>query len=106
MSFHDDFELLTGKSPFPWQERLYAGWFSQGNIPKSCTLPTGLGKTSIIPIWLIALARSPGTMPRRLVYVVNRRTVVDQTTDEVQRIVQTLATEPGRELAELGIAPK
>ena len=101
MSFHDDFELLTGKSPFPWQERLYAGWFSQGNIPKSCTLPTGLGKTSIIPIWLIALARSPGTMPRRLVYVVNRRTVVDQTTDEVQRIVQTLATEPGRELAEL-----
>ena len=27
----------------------------------------------------------PDKMPRRLVYVVNRRTVVDQTTDEVEK---------------------
>ncbi len=101
MSFHDDFHVLTGQSPFPWQERLYTEWFSLGKIPQACTLPTGLGKTSIIPIWLIALARSPGTMPTRLVYVVNRRTVVDQTTDEVLGIVKRLASEPGRELAEL-----
>jgi CRISPR-associated endonuclease/helicase Cas3 len=46
-------------------------------------LPTGLGKTSIIAIWLIALTNRPEVTPRRLVYVVNRRTVVDQTTTEV-----------------------
>jgi CRISPR-associated endonuclease/helicase Cas3 len=31
-------------------------------------------------IWLLALASDPTHMPRRLVYVVNRRTVVDQST--------------------------
>ncbi|MDB5387905.1 MAG: type CRISPR-associated helicase/endonuclease Cas3, partial [Planctomycetaceae bacterium] len=35
---------------------------------------------------LIALANQPEKMPRRLVYVVNRRTVVDQTTNEVEKI--------------------
>jgi CRISPR-associated endonuclease/helicase Cas3 len=45
-----------------------------------------LGKTSVIAIWLIALMKKPEKIPRRLVYVVNRRTVVDQTTDEVEKL--------------------
>src|SRR5262249_12042779 len=53
-------------------------------IPASCNLPTGLGKTSVIAVWLIALANG-AAVPRRLVYVVNRRTVVDQTTIEVEK---------------------
>ncbi len=57
---------------------------SADNIPKACNLPTGLGKTSVIAIWLIALANGK-TVPRRLVYLVNRRTVVDQTTVEVEK---------------------
>jgi CRISPR-associated endonuclease/helicase Cas3 len=44
-----------------------------------------LGKTSVVAIWLIALANYADRMPRRLVYVVNRRTVVDQTTNEVEK---------------------
>lgn len=52
----------------------------------SCNLPTGLGKTSVIAIWLIALANAPDKVPRRLGYVVNRRTVVDQATDEATKI--------------------
>lgn len=64
-------------------------WFSQGRVPPSCSLPTGLGKTSVIAIWLIALAHG-AKLPRRLVYVVNRRTVVDQTTDEVERLRRNL----------------
>lgn len=88
--FRSAFEKLTGYLPFPWQEELYLRWFSLGNIPPACNLPTGLGKTSVIAIWLIALANDATKIPRRLVYVVNRRTVVDQTTDEVERLRENL----------------
>jgi CRISPR-associated endonuclease/helicase Cas3 len=84
INFPDAFHQLTGEKPFPWQKALYDKWFSKGKTPPSCNLPTGLGKTSVIAIWLIALANR-AKVPRRLVYVVNRRTVVDQTTDEVER---------------------
>ena len=84
LEFATTFKALTDKEPFPWQTALYENWFSQGKIPPAATLPTGLGKTSVIAIWLIALANKCD-VPRRLVYVVNRRTVVDQTTDEVEK---------------------
>ncbi len=82
LSFDVAFKELTGTKPFPWQCNLYDRFVSDrtDNIPPSCNLPTGLGKTSVVAIWLIALANHPDRMPRRLVYVVNRRTVVDQTT--------------------------
>ncbi|HVV53595.1 MAG TPA: type I-U CRISPR-associated helicase/endonuclease Cas3 [Polyangia bacterium] len=87
--FTTAFENLTGKSPFPWQKALYDRLLG-GDIPASCDLPTGLGKTSVIAIWLLArIAGAP--LPRRLVYVVNRRTVVDQTTDEVLRLRENSA---------------
>jgi len=92
--FERDFHLLTGHIPFPWQESLYRE-FCQMNIPRECDLPTGLGKTSVIAIWLLALAHhvsrnTASGFPRRLVYVVNRRTVVDQTTDEVEKLRNNL----------------
>jgi CRISPR-associated endonuclease/helicase Cas3 len=40
-------------------------------------------------IWLIALA-SGAPLPRRLVYIVNRRTVVDQATEDAARILRIL----------------
>jgi len=87
INFETAFEALTSNAPFPWQKALYERFVANqpDNIPASCNLPTGLGKTSVIAIWLIALANYPQKMPRRLVYVVNRRTVVDQTTDEVEK---------------------
>ena len=84
LDFAETFNKLTDHAPFPWQQDLYDHWFAVGKIPKACNLPTGLGKTSVIAIWLIALANGK-TVPRRLVYVVNRRTVVDQTTVEVEK---------------------
>lgn len=84
-SFSKSFEQLTGNKPFPWQEALY-GLFSSGAFPSSCNIPTGLGKTSVLAIWLIAQSRFPDLIPRRLVYVVNRRTVVDQTTTEAENL--------------------
>lgn len=84
-TFNEEFTQLTGHAPFPWQCELYR-LFAADKIPKLCTIPTGLGKTSIVAVWLIALADYPESVPRRLIYVVNRRTVVDQTTNEVERL--------------------
>ena len=92
--FPASYKALTGNAPFPWQEALFAR-FAAGDPPPACNLPTGLGKTSVIPIWLIALATNPANVPRRLVYVVNRRTVVDQATDEAVKVRERLPDEPG-----------
>src|SRR5690606_12891769 len=88
MTFERDFALLTGNTPFPWQRALYER-FVVGDFPTSCDLPTGLGKTSVIVIWLLTLVANPA-LPRRLVYVVNRRTVVDQATTETERLANRL----------------
>ena len=89
MDFSSDFQELTGYEPLPWQSRLYDRLYA-GDIPSVCAIPTGLGKTMVIPIWLIALkhqqAAGQGTLPRRLVYIINRRTVVDQATKVVEQI--------------------
>lgn len=106
--FRDGFEQLTGKPPFPWQVALYRR-MSQGAaaIPECCDIPTGLGKTSVIAIWLLARAINPA-LPRRLVYVVNRRTVVDQTTTEVEKLKRQLpdlkATFPDVKIDDLAIS--
>ncbi|MDZ4687414.1 MAG: type I-U CRISPR-associated helicase/endonuclease Cas3 [Planctomycetaceae bacterium] len=92
--FNRGFEALTGSPPFPWQRALFLRFLENrsDNIPASCNLPTGLGKTSVVAVWLLALAHCPAKMPRRLVYVVNRRTVVDQTTDEAEKLRRRLTT--------------
>lgn len=81
------FFALTDNLPFPWQSHLYEELLT-GNIRPACDIPTGLGKTSVIAIWLIALATKEQKcyLPRRLAYVVNRRTIVDQSTDVVEQI--------------------
>lgn len=95
--FDRDFQALTGHKRLPWQRALFAE-FLKGNFPKGCDIPTGLGKTSIIAVWLLALARHARAgsilgFPRRLAYVVNRRTVVDQATAEVETLRKALTTE-------------
>lgn len=70
--------LPEGANPFPWQVRLLRQLVG-GRMPGALDLPTGLGKTSVMAIWLVARAlKAP--VPRRLVYVVDRRAVVDQAT--------------------------
>ncbi|MEZ5353753.1 MAG: DEAD/DEAH box helicase family protein [Bryobacteraceae bacterium] len=70
--------LTEGERCFPWQSNLLA-MFMAGEVPSALDIPTGLGKTAVIAIWLIARA-SGAPLPRRLVYVVDRRAVVDQAT--------------------------
>lgn len=90
MTSADFFQAATGHAPFPWQSRLYTK-FAAGEYPTTADIPTGLGKTSVVAIWLFALALHPEQIPRRLVYVVNRRTIVDQTTAEVENLRSALA---------------
>jgi CRISPR-associated endonuclease/helicase Cas3 len=59
--------------------------FLEGRLPAALDLPTGLGKTSVVAIWLIARAYG-AELPRRLVYVVDRRAVVDQATTEAEKL--------------------
>ncbi len=99
MNFDIAFEALTGHPPFPWQRRLYKECFTRGEFP-ACSLPTGLGKTSVMAVWLLALAASAedaafrGRVPRRLAYVVNRRTIVDQATREAEKLHEKLKSKP------------
>lgn len=94
IEFESAFEALTGHTPLRWQSRLFKYLFLESQIPQTCDLPTGLGKTSVIPIFVIALAcqsqQGVVNLPRRLAYVVNRRTVVDQATGVVERLRERL----------------
>ncbi len=96
-SFSENFSRLTGHPPMRWQRRLF-DQFVDGAIPQALDLPTGLGKTSVIVVWLLALAwqaeRGEVKIPRRLVYVVDRRTVVDQATDVAERLRANLRSAP------------
>ncbi len=93
-SFPERFQGLTGFPPMKWQCRLFEQ-FIENECPARCDIPTGLGKTSIVVVWLLALSRQAGSrrvlLPRRLIYVVNRRTVVDQATDIVLGIRRRLS---------------
>ncbi|MCC6996725.1 MAG: type I-U CRISPR-associated helicase/endonuclease Cas3 [Deltaproteobacteria bacterium] len=75
--------------------------FAKGAIPTSLDIPTGLGKTAVMAIWAAALAAG-AKLPRRLVYVVDRRAVVDQATEEAERIKRVVDETDGLRRA-LGI---
>jgi CRISPR-associated endonuclease/helicase Cas3 len=86
----ETFKALTGNSPFPWQEALLER-MCRGELPDALDIPTGLGKTSVMAIWLVARACG-ARLPRRLVYVVDRRAVVDQATEEAEKLREKLRT--------------
>src|SRR5581483_3980229 len=76
--------LASLERVFPWQKDLLAR-FEKGEIPSGLDIPTGLGKTAVMAVWLVARACG-APLPRRLVYVVDRRAVVDQATTEAERL--------------------
>ena len=96
--FASVFQALTGNSPYPWQEALFLSLL-EDSFPANINLPTGSGKTSIMAVWLAALAQQASEsrrdthIPRRLVWVVDRRVVVDQATDEAEQIRTRLKDE-------------
>ena len=87
-SFAVAFKALTGHQPFRWQRRLF-DLFADGQLPSAVDVPTGLGKTSVMALWLIAVGQG-AALPRRLVYVVDRRAVVDQATRSAQQLRESV----------------
>ena len=84
-TFEVDFSVLTGHAPMRWQAKLFERFAAVGDLPRALDLPTGLGKTSVMAIWYLAFKAVAG-LPRRLVYVVDRRAVVDQATEVAEKI--------------------
>ncbi len=76
--------LEAPDTAFFWQRRLLLEFLAD-RIPHALDIPTGLGKTSVMAIWLVARL-SGVTVPRRLIYVVDRRAVVDQATTEALKL--------------------
>lgn len=101
MSFEERFKRLTGNAPYPWQFSLYNSLLND-RVPHRLSLPTGAGKTSIIPVWLCAIwhqleVGQALTVPRRLYFAVDRRVVVDQSeivAKEVRQNVENTALWP------------
>lgn len=106
-SFPDSFCGLTGYSPMRWQNRL-CGKIINGEIPAALDLPTGRGKTSVMAIWLVARALAGEdalkAIPRRLVYIVDRRAVVDQATEEAEKLRQALNSDAAHLKGSLGLS--
>src|SRR4051794_18604411 len=94
------FRMLTGHVPYAWQRRLFSDWLAKGETPDAIDVPTGLGKTMAIALWLGARAAG-AALPRRLVYVVDRRAVVDQATKEAKKTAAALANESAPAIAAL-----
>ncbi|NPA71511.1 MAG: type I-U CRISPR-associated helicase/endonuclease Cas3 [Gammaproteobacteria bacterium] len=83
--FETYFQELYQNKPYPWQKRLLKQVIVTNSWPGAITLPTGSGKTATIDIALFHAAFS-NKAPRRIVYVVNRRLVVDQAESRSQQI--------------------
>jgi CRISPR-associated endonuclease/helicase Cas3 len=86
------FIALTGREPFRWQRRLLEEYLATGHTPNAVDVPTGLGKTMVMALWIVARAYG-SPLPRRLVYVVDRRAVVDQATEEAKKLRAALEGE-------------
>ncbi len=77
-SFTELMVAAHGRPPYAWQQRAADDLRAGGWWP-ALRAPTGAGKTSLIDCWLHAVATTgPDRVGRRLVWVVDRRSVVDQ----------------------------
>lgn len=82
--YEDFFEHVTGHRPYPYQERL-----GRDDWPDLLQVPTGLGKTAgTVVAWLWRRLISPDTTPRRLVYCLPMRVLVEQTVTRAREWIE------------------
>lgn len=95
--FVEFYRAINGRDPFPWQSRLAARVAADERWPVEVGVPTGLGKTACLDIaiwWLASQAdRTPAarTAPTRIWWLVNRRLLVDSTTEHAESINSALS---------------
>ena len=64
-----------------------------GSIPSALDIPTGLGKTASALLYLLAKADG-APLPTRLVYIVDRRSIVDQTGKSIESWIARISQIP------------
>lgn len=90
MNFQETFSRATGNlSPQPWQINLAAGSVCDDRLVR---IPTGFGKTlGVLIAWLHhRVVRGDERWPRRLVWTLPMRVLVEQTETEVRKAIQAL----------------
>jgi CRISPR-associated endonuclease/helicase Cas3 len=93
-------QLRHPHKPMNWMRRMFCDVIN-GSPPSLVDLPTAAGKTDVVVIWLIALAwyvknrDTASPVPRRLVWVINRRVLVQQVDDMAKKLVGKLLSESG-----------
>ena len=95
-TFSEFYHAINGRDPFPWQARLADNVVREERWPPEIGIQTGLGKTACLDIavwWLSSQSdRAPEhrTAPTRIWWVVNRRLLVDSTTEHARHVARVL----------------
>ena len=90
-AFDEYFQAVHGHEPFPWQSRLTREVLASGKWPDVIELPTGTGKTAVLDTALFTMAARPEVFPRRVVFVIDRRIVVDQVFKRAELIAEKIS---------------
>lgn len=88
MDFDANFRRAVGGdlTPYPYQRRL-----ALEGLPDALEAPTGLGKTAAVTLaWLHRRQTHPDETPRRLVWCLPMRVLVEQTASSIRRWLQRL----------------
>ena len=101
-TYSDFFLAATGHRPYPYQSRLA----EEGPPPQLLNIPTGAGKTAAVVLaWLwrrrFANEGVRRATPRRLVYCLPMRVLVEQTVGEARKWMGQLREKYGTEMADL-----
>lgn len=89
------FKAIHDVEPFPWQNELARRVLQIGRWPSLLDLPTGAGKTAAIDIAVFHLAceaekGAHRKAPLRILFVIDRRIVVDAAFERAKKIVAAL----------------
>ena len=85
--FEEFFRDAIGYPPYGYQARL-----ARDGLPAVVQAPTGAGKTGVILAWLWRRLHGPdpAAIPRRLIYALQKRSLVEQVAREAERWLENL----------------
>ena len=99
--FVEFFYAIHKNDPFPWQKRLMKQVLEREKWPDVIDIPTGAGKTAALDVAVFAMSCRP-KFPRRIVFVIDRRIVVDQVFKRAKKIRDSIDGANNGVLAKVG----